>query len=70
MTVNGTCAKCGATGDLAAVYSRGYWWHVGCCVLRDDVCGFYVDFPSTGKIIPATILHEVKYEGHKKGMTL
>ena len=39
-----------------AIYQREYWWHFGCANIVDGI----VQFPSEGKIIPATTLTEAK----------
>lgn len=57
------CDKCNAElyledelclGASSVIFSRGYYWHLGCCVLERDEAGeVWVQFPSSGKLIPS-----------------
>lgn len=55
------CSICGKAAETAElIFSRGYLWHRPCAKVYRyfDTDKEYVDFPSDGKMIPASILYE------------
>ena len=59
MTYNGTCAKCGAKGDLEAIYERDCYCHVGCCWIIEVDGVQHVDYPSPGQILSGRLMYEL-----------
>lgn len=50
------CAKFVKVPGRSAIFSRGYFWHRTCARIRVVNHEVYVDFPSSGKLCPKTIL--------------
>lgn len=48
-----TCGKLFGGWEQSLVYDRGYWWHRPCAKMLTEST---VDFPSAGKLVPATIM--------------
>jgi hypothetical protein len=63
------CSKCGATvipvEGVSSIYDRGYLWHAECCNVFFESGQPRVAFPSTGKLLPYTILHPLREEAER-----
>lgn len=60
MTSRMQCSKCSEmvlpVEGVSAIWDREYWWHAGCCQVSWEDGKPRVCFPSTGKLLPFTIL--------------